>query len=66
MGSSYLEDSDLTLYAKWIAKTYYTVKFDSNEGSSVEQISVESGTTITKPTGPTKDSYIDTADMVCI
>ncbi|MDR0524136.1 MAG: InlB B-repeat-containing protein [Candidatus Methanoplasma sp.] len=48
---------DITLNAKWSAKTY-TVTFDSHGGSSVDQItSVVHGSKITAPATPTRDGY---------
>ena len=38
-------------------KTYYTVTFDSDGGSSVASKKVESGTTVTRPDNPTKTDY---------
>ena len=35
----------------------YTVTFESNGGTTVSAITVESGNTITEPTAPTKDGY---------
>lgn len=51
--------SNITLYAKWkpVIK-YYTVSFDSVGGSTVESISVEENTLMTKPNDPTRSSYI--------
>ena len=46
-------NSDKTLYAKW-EKIGYTVTFNSNGGTAVESQFVEPGSTITKPTDPTK------------
>lgn len=48
--------SDITLYAGWekIVK-YYTVTFNSNGGSEVEEQTVQEGETATKPEDPTKE-----------
>ena len=56
---------DITLVAKWRKtettvdsnKVYYTVKFNSNGGSSVSSIKVEENTAIAKPTNPTRNGY---------
>lgn len=61
---------DITLTAKWekvekeepdntgtTSTTKYTVKFDSNGGTSVKSVSVEKNKTVTKPTDPTRDGY---------
>ena len=37
--------------------TIYTVTFESNGGTTVSAITVESGNTITEPTAPTKEGY---------
>ncbi len=52
----------ITLYAKWEKKanpapTTYKVSFDSQEGSSVAQITVEENGKIEKPTDPTREDY---------
>ena len=45
---------NITLYASWISgTTTYTVTFNSNGGSSVDQQTVAYGSTITAPTTPT-------------
>ena len=49
------EEQTLTAYARWIEA--YTVTFDSNGGSTVEQQVVESGSLATQPTNPTKSGY---------
>ena len=47
--------SDITLYAKW--NITYTVTFDSQGGSYVYPLQVETGTTIPRPANPTKPSF---------
>ena len=47
--------SNITLKAKWVE--VYTVKFDSQGGSSVASQTVASGDKATKPTDPTKTGY---------
>ena len=55
--------SDITLVAKWekidqvSEVTKYTVKFDSNGGSSVASQTVNEGNTVSKPTNPTRSGY---------
>lgn len=49
--------SDLTIYAKWGDATYYTVKFDTDGGSAIDNQSVKSGSQATKPADPTKTDY---------
>ncbi|WP_167434087.1 InlB B-repeat-containing protein [Paenibacillus silvae] len=48
--------ASLSLYAKWTA--IYTVSFNSNDGSSVDNQTIENGNHATEPTVPTKDGYI--------
>jgi uncharacterized repeat protein (TIGR02543 family) len=49
--------ADITLYAKWTMITY-TVNFDTDEGSAVDDITgVAHGTTIDEPVDPTKDGH---------
>jgi uncharacterized repeat protein (TIGR02543 family) len=51
-------EANITLYAKWTLKTY-TVSFNSNGGSAVSPIAnVDSASTITAPTAPTRTGYI--------
>ncbi len=47
---------DMTLYAKWTINTY-TVSFDSIEGSSVDEKTVDYNTAVTPPENPTKMGY---------
>lgn len=53
--------NDITLYAKWEAKTAPVVKcsvtFDSNGGSPVPIQSVEAGKKAVEPTAPTRECY---------
>ena len=55
--------SDITLVAKWekveqsSEVTKYTVKFDSNGGSSVASQTVKEGNTVSKPANPTRSGY---------
>ncbi|WP_127137614.1 BspA family leucine-rich repeat surface protein [Flagellimonas oceanensis] len=48
---------DLTLYAKWEEIITYTVSFDTDEGSAVEDQTVEEGATATRPEDPTRNGY---------
>jgi len=54
--SSYTVTQNITLYAKWTLNPY-TVTFNSNEGSSVQAQSVNSGGTATRPENPTRSGY---------
>ena len=46
-----------TLYAKWEGDEVYTVKFNTNGGSSVASQTVATGEKATKPADPTKNGY---------
>ena len=48
--------SDIKLTAKWAA--VYTVTFDSNGGSAVNEQVVEAGKSATQPTAPVKDGWL--------
>ncbi|WP_180339386.1 InlB B-repeat-containing protein, partial [Peptoniphilus catoniae] len=54
-------NADITLYAKWNenppAPTSYTVTFNTNGGSAVNQQTITAGGLVTKPADPTKDGY---------
>lgn len=45
----------MTLTAKWVQT--YTVAFDTNGGSAVDPVTVDAGSTVTKPADPTKSGY---------
>lgn len=45
----------MTLTAKWVQT--YTVAFDTNGGSAVAPVTVDTGSTVTKPADPTKSGY---------
>ena len=45
----------MTLKAKWVQT--YTVTFDTNGGSEVDPVTVDAGSTVTKPADPTKSGY---------
>ena len=49
-------DSDVFLYAVWEVGTY-AITFDSAGGSSVEPMTQEYGTPVTKPGDPTREGY---------
>jgi len=48
--------SDVTIYAKW-SLTDYTVSFDVDGGSSVDDVSTKHNSLISKPADPTKAGY---------
>lgn len=50
-------ESSITLYAKWILNQY-TITFDTNGGSSIESITQDYNSSITKPADPVKEGYI--------
>ena len=45
-----------TLYAKWTINQY-TITFDSNDGTAVNPITQDFGTTVSAPTNPTRTGY---------
>ena len=47
---------NITITAKWVINTY-TVSFNSDGGSTVEEITVNHGEKVTAPKAPTKDGY---------
>ena len=53
--STQVINESFTLYAKWIE--IFTVTFEANGGSSIDPITVRSGSTITKPANPQKEGY---------
>ena len=48
--------SNVILYAKWNINEY-TVTFETNGGTHIDEIEVNHGLTVTKPTDPTKEGY---------
>ena len=54
--ATYKVVGDVTLYAQWLINSY-TVSFESNGGSSVEDITVEHGKPVTLPANPTKEGH---------
>ena len=59
-GSSYTVNSDVTLYAKWIASgTKYTVTFNLNYegGTAPSPLAVSPGSSVTLPSTPTRANY---------
>ena len=52
-------DSDITLYAKWLAEIETCmISFDTNGGDDIEPVSVEKGNTITGLPTPVKDGFV--------
>lgn len=49
--------ADTTVYAKWGDATFYTVKFDVDGGSAIDNQSVRAGNTASRPSDPTKTDY---------
>ena len=47
---------DKTYYAKWNINQY-TITFDTTGGSTIESITLDYGSTITKPSDPIRDGY---------
>ncbi|MBE5738082.1 MAG: hypothetical protein E7348_06765, partial [Clostridiales bacterium] len=50
-------ENDITLYAKWEV-VVFTVSFDTDGGTEIEAVQVNSGSTIAEPTVPVKDGFI--------
>ena len=53
---SHVDKGDKIYYAKWNANQY-TITFDTGGGSNIPPITQDYGTTITKPSNPTKEGY---------
>lgn len=49
--------SDITVYAKWVDKSLFSVIFETNGGSEIDTRYVEKDTKISKPDDPQKDGY---------
>ncbi|MDR3219449.1 MAG: InlB B-repeat-containing protein [Dysgonamonadaceae bacterium] len=53
-----LEDSDITLYAKWLTTTvYHTVTFEGEGITDIDPQTVEDGQTAEEPTEPVRTGY---------
>ncbi len=50
--------ASISLYAKWKAVAMCTIKFNSNDGSKVDDLKVRKDSTPSAPTVPKKDGYI--------
>ncbi len=50
-------NADITLFAKWVAVPIYTVSFNSQGGSAVNQQSVNSGSIAAVPVPPVRSGY---------
>ncbi|WP_129689302.1 InlB B-repeat-containing protein [Gottfriedia acidiceleris] len=57
VGNSLKLTGNITLYAKWNINTY-TVKFNSNGGSSVTSKTVNYNSTISQPASPTRKGFV--------
>ena len=55
--SNLLLTGDITVYAKWTINSY-TVTFNSNGGTAVDNASVEYGLTVALPTDPEKTDFV--------
>ncbi len=51
-------DNNLTLYAKWNQNAVYQVIFNSNGGSSVQTVQIETNQLLSQPVSPDKTGYI--------
>ena len=49
--------SDIELVADWTAPTMYTVTFNTDGGSTIDEVQVAEGTPFAQPADPTKDGY---------
>ena len=49
-------EDNITIYAKWEV-VVYTVSFDTDGGSEIADVEVNSGSTVAKPTDPVKAGY---------
>ena len=56
ISSDYLRESGITLYAVW-ERNSYTIKFDSNGGTEVEEQTKFFGDSVEEPLEPTRDGY---------
>jgi uncharacterized repeat protein (TIGR02543 family) len=56
-GSTVKLTSNMTLYAKWNINTY-TVKFNSNGGSTIANETVNYNSTVSQPASPTRKGYV--------
>ena len=52
-----MPSQNITLYAKWTINQY-TITFDTNDGTFVEEITQDYGTEVIEPTEPTKYKHI--------
>lgn len=52
-------NENITLVAKWekIVKNVYTIKFNSNGGSNINEQVIEDGNKVLKPSDPTRNGY---------
>lgn len=49
--------SDITVYAKWIDQSLFSINFETNGGSEIDTRYVEKDTKISKPDDPLKEGY---------
>lgn len=54
---STMPSKDITLYAKW-ALNSYTLRFESNGGSNINDIKVPFGSMVIAPNNPVRDNYL--------
>lgn len=48
----------ITLYAKWNKLDIITIKFETNGGTAIKDVTQEKGTKLVKPADPTKEEHI--------
>ena len=56
-GESVEIDESMVLYAKWVKKKY-TIKFNSDGGTPVDEITAKYESAIAEPESPTKEGYV--------
>lgn len=57
-GTVTLGETTYTIKANKDSRVFYTITFDSNNGSAVEPIKVEAGGVANKPADPTREHYV--------
>src|SRR5690554_32337 len=50
--------SHITLHAKWREVIYYTVSFETNGGTTINDVTAKEETLVDQPNDPEKDSYV--------
>ncbi|MFA7417983.1 MAG: InlB B-repeat-containing protein, partial [Acholeplasma sp.] len=50
--------SDITLHAKWREVLHYTISFETNGGTAINDVTAKEETLLDKPNDPEKDDYV--------